>query len=71
VFPHWKTVFRYFRAWHLDGTREKMNRAIRGRLRARARSSARYQDGIRRLLKPPAAGSSRSLLYETKYNEIV
>jgi len=34
-FPPWKTVFRYFRAWRIDGTWERMNRAIRERLRAR------------------------------------
>jgi putative transposase len=34
-FPPWKTVFHYFRAWHIDGTWERMNRAIRERLRVR------------------------------------
>jgi putative transposase len=28
-FPLWKTVFHYFRAWRLDGTWERMNRALR------------------------------------------
>ncbi len=32
-FPPWKTVFHYFRAWRLDGTWERMNRALRRRLR--------------------------------------
>jgi putative transposase len=32
-FPPWKTVFHYFRAWRLDGTWEKMNRAMRRLLR--------------------------------------
>jgi len=32
-FPPWKTVFHYFRAWRLDGTWAKMNRALRRRLR--------------------------------------
>src|SRR5215204_4563797 len=33
-FPPWKTVFRYFRAWRIGGTWERMNRPIRERLRA-------------------------------------
>jgi putative transposase len=32
-FPPWKTVFHYFRAWRLDGTWERMNWALRRRLR--------------------------------------
>jgi putative transposase len=32
-FPPWKTVFHYFRAWRIDGTWERMNRAMRRRLR--------------------------------------
>jgi putative transposase len=34
-FPPWKTVFHYFRAWRIDDTWERMNRAIRKRQRAR------------------------------------
>jgi putative transposase len=32
-FPPWTTVFHYFRAWRIDGTWERMNRAMRNRLR--------------------------------------
>ena len=32
-FPPWKTVFHYFRMWRIDGTSERMNRAMRRRLR--------------------------------------
>jgi transposase len=32
-FPPWKTVFHYFRTWRIDGTWERMNRAMRRRLR--------------------------------------
>jgi putative transposase len=32
-FPPWKTVSHYFRRWRLDGTWERMNRALRRRLR--------------------------------------
>jgi putative transposase len=34
-FPPWKTVYHYFRMWRLDGTWEKLNAAIRQRLRVR------------------------------------
>ena len=27
-FPPWKTVFHYFRTWRIDGTWERMNRAL-------------------------------------------
>lgn len=32
-FPHWKTVYSYFRDWRLDGTWEHMNAALRTELR--------------------------------------
>jgi putative transposase len=32
-FPPWKTVFHYFRMWRLDGTWERVNRALRRLLR--------------------------------------
>ena len=32
-FPPWKTVFHYFRTWRIDGTWERMNRAMRRQLR--------------------------------------
>ncbi len=32
-FPPWKTVHHYFRTWRLDGTWEKLNTALRERLR--------------------------------------
>ena len=34
-FPPWKTVYHYLRLWRLDGTWEKLNAAIRERLRLR------------------------------------
>ncbi len=34
-FPPWKTVYHYFRLWRIDGTWEKLNAAIRQRLRVR------------------------------------
>jgi putative transposase len=34
-FPPWKTVYHYFRKWRVDGTWERLNAAIRQRLRVR------------------------------------
>jgi putative transposase len=34
-FPRWPTVYHYFRQWRIDGTWERINRAIRQRLRIR------------------------------------
>jgi putative transposase len=34
-FPPWKSVYHYFRLWRLDGTWEKLNAAIRERVRVR------------------------------------
>jgi putative transposase len=45
-FPPWKTVFHYFRAWRIDGTWERMNHAIRGRLRARSGRNPEPSAGI-------------------------
>src|SRR5262249_26701648 len=35
-FPHWRTVYEYFRAWAADGTWEKIHDALARRLRTRA-----------------------------------
>jgi len=45
-FPPWKTVFHYFRAWRIDGTWERINRAIRERLRVRFRRNPEPSAGI-------------------------
>jgi putative transposase len=34
-FPPWKTVYHYFRSWRLDGTWERMHKALRQRVRVR------------------------------------
>jgi putative transposase len=34
-FPPWKTVHHYFRIWRIDGTWERLNAALRERLRVR------------------------------------
>ena len=34
-FPPWKTVYHYFRFWRLDGTWERLHRAMRERVRVR------------------------------------
>ena len=35
-FPPWQTVYHYFRLWRLDGTWERINAALRERVRVRA-----------------------------------
>ena len=45
-FPPWKTVYHYFRLWRLDGTWEKLNAAIRERLRIRLGRDPQPSAGI-------------------------
>ena len=45
-FPPWKTVQHYFRTWRIDGTWEKLNAAIRERLRVRMGRNAQPSAGI-------------------------
>ncbi len=35
-FPPWQTVYDYFRLWRMDGTWERINAALRERVRVRA-----------------------------------
>jgi putative transposase len=45
-FPRWPTVYHYFRQWRIDGTWERMNRAIRERLRVRLKRNSQPSAGI-------------------------
>jgi putative transposase len=45
-FPRWPTVYHYFRQWRNDGTWEKVNRAIRERLRVRLKKNPQPTAGI-------------------------
>jgi putative transposase len=45
-FPRWPTVYHYFRKWRIDGTWEKINRAIRERLRVRLKRDPQPSAGI-------------------------
>jgi putative transposase len=45
-FPPWKTVYHYFRLWRIDGTWEKLNTAIRQRLRVRIGRDPQPSAGI-------------------------
>ncbi len=45
-FPPWKTVYHYFRAWRLDGTWERMHRALRERVRVRAKRNPQPSAGV-------------------------
>ena len=45
-FPRWPTVYHYFRKWRLDGTWERINKAIRERLRVRLNRDPQPSAGI-------------------------
>ena len=45
-FPPWKTVHHYFRTWRIDGTWEKLNAALRERLRVRTGRNIQPSAGI-------------------------
>jgi putative transposase len=45
-FPPWKTVYHYFRLWRIDGTWERLNTAIRKRLRVRLGRDPQPSAGI-------------------------
>jgi putative transposase len=45
-FPRWPTVYHYFRRWRLDGTWERINRAIRERLRVRLKRDPQPSAGV-------------------------
>jgi putative transposase len=45
-FPRWPTVYHYFRKWRIDGTWERVNTAIRERLRVRLKRNPQPTAGI-------------------------
>ena len=45
-FPRWPTVYHYFRTWRIDGTWERINRAIRERLRVRLKRDPQPSAGV-------------------------
>ena len=45
-FPPWKTVYHYFRFWRLDGTWERMHRALRQRVRVRMKRNPQPSAGV-------------------------
>jgi putative transposase len=45
-FPRWPSVYYYFRKWRIDGTWERINRAIRERLRVRLQRNPQPSAGI-------------------------
>ncbi len=45
-FPRWPTGYWYFRKWRLDGTWERINRALRERLRVRLKRNPQPSAGI-------------------------
>lgn len=44
--PRWPTVYWYFRKWRIEGTWERVNRAIRERLRVRLRRDPQPSAGV-------------------------
>jgi putative transposase len=45
-FPRWPTVYWYFRKWRIDGTWERINRALRERLRMRLGRDPQSSAGV-------------------------
>src|ERR671913_317247 len=45
-FPRWPTVYHYFRQWRIDGTWERVNRALRERLRVRLKRDPQPSAGV-------------------------
>jgi putative transposase len=45
-FPRWPTVYHYFRKWRIDGTWERINTAIRERLRVRWKRDPQPSAGV-------------------------
>jgi putative transposase len=45
-FPRWPTVYWYFRKWRIDGTWERINRALRERLRVRLKRDPQPTAGM-------------------------
>ena len=45
-FPRWPTVYWYFRKWRMDGTWERVNRALRERLRVRLKRDPQPSAGV-------------------------
>jgi putative transposase len=45
-FPPWKTVYHYFRTWRIDGTWERLHRALRERARIRLGRNPQPSAGV-------------------------
>jgi transposase len=64
--PPWKTVFHYFRAWRLDGTFERTNRALRRRLREKLGRDPEPSAGIVDSRSAKTTGVGGSLVVEAR-----
>lgn len=45
-FPHWRTVYDYFRNWRIDGTIEKIHTSLREKVREKAERNKQPSAGI-------------------------
>jgi putative transposase len=45
-FPRWPTVYHYFKTWRINGTWERINRALRERLRVRLKRDPQPSAGV-------------------------
>jgi putative transposase len=45
-FPRWPTVYHYIRKWRIDGIWERINRALRERLRVRLKRDPQPSAGV-------------------------
>src|SRR5919107_643179 len=54
-FPRWPTVYWYFRKWRIDGSWERINKALRERLRVRLKRDPQPSAGFVLKAKAPSA----------------
>jgi putative transposase len=67
-FPHWRLVYYYFAKWQKEGVWEKLNAALRDRVRTKAgkKKHPRQRPSIARALKLLASAESVGLMRERR-----
>src|SRR5215208_4217663 len=69
-FPPWRTVYYWFRKWRIDGTFERLNAALRERLRISLGRNAKPSAGIvdsQSAKTSGVGGEQRGTMAERKY----